>query len=76
GAFRSDAATSLDVWHLALDFASLPALNDTFIQDDPPISRVVATGVTEPQFLLDCYIDFKCARPMPTYGVPGFVDRF
>lgn len=76
GAFRSDAATSLDVWHLALDFASLPALNDTFIQDDPPISRVVATGVTEPQFLLDCYIDFKCARPLPTYGVPGFVDRF
>jgi len=75
GAFRSDAATSLDAWHLALDFGSLPALNATFIEDNPPISRVVAVP-SEPEFLLDAYFDYKCARPMPVYGVPGFVDHF
>jgi len=75
GAFRSNAATSLDVWHLAQDFGSLPTLGDTFIQDDPPMDRVVATP-SEPKFIYDSYISLECARPMPLYGVPGFVDRF
>ncbi len=75
GAMRSTAAASLDAWHLGLDFASLPALNATFIEDDPPIDRVIQTP-SEPQFLLDAYFAYKCARPMPTFGVPGFIDRF
>ncbi len=75
GAFRSDAVASLDAWHLALDFATLPALNTTFIQDQPPVGRVIAV-TAEPEFLLDCFFDYKCARPMPTYGVPGFIDHF
>lgn len=69
GLFRSNATASLDIWHLAQDFASLPSLNDTFIQEQPPISRVVATP-DEPEFLIDCYFDLKHARPMPTYGTP------
>ena len=36
GAFRSNAATPLDSWHLAQDFSSLPALNSAFIEDNPP----------------------------------------
>ena len=36
GLFRSNATTSLDVWHLAQDFSSLPALNSTFIVEQPP----------------------------------------
>ena len=73
GAFRSTAATPLDVWHLALDFASLPALNSDFIEDDPPIERVVAIE-DEDQFQLDAYFDYKCARPMPVFSVPGIGD--
>ena len=42
GLFRSTAATSLDCWHLAQKFTSLPALNSTFIVENPPIPRVVA----------------------------------
>jgi len=76
GDMRSDAAASLDAWHLGQDFASAPLLNESFIQDNPPIERVITTGVTAPQFLLDCWFDFKCARPMPTYGVPGMIDHF
>lgn len=75
GKFRSNATTPLDSWHLAYKFTSLPTLGDTFIQDRPPIDRVVAV-TSEPQFLLDCYIDLKCARPMPVYGVPGLIDHF
>jgi hypothetical protein len=75
GLYRSNATASLDVWHLAQDFASLPSLNASFIQESPPISRVVAVP-SEPEFLLDCYFDLKTARPMPTYSTPGLIDHF
>jgi len=75
GAFRSNAGTTLDSWHLAQDFGSLPLLNDTFIQDTPPISRVVAVP-SEPEFLFDSWFDMRCVRPMPVYGVPGLIDHF
>ncbi len=75
GRMRSAATTPLDQWHLALDFASLPLLNDTFIEDNPPFSRVIAVP-SEPEFFGDFYFDFRCARPMPTFSVPGMVDHF
>lgn len=75
GQFRSNYATPLDSWHLAQYFTALPTLNSTFIQDTPPISRVVAVP-SQPEFLLDCYHKLICARPMPMYGVPGNMDRF
>ncbi len=75
GAFRSNAATPLDAWHLAQDFASLPTLNNTFIVENPPVDRVIATP-SEPHFIFDSYFNLKCARPMPLFGVPGNIDRF
>jgi len=75
GQFRSTFAQTLDSWHLSQNFGALPALNSSFIQDTPPVSRVVAV-TTQPQFLLDCYFQLHCARPMPVYGVPGNIDRF
>jgi hypothetical protein len=75
GQFRSNATTSLDVWHLSQDFSTLPVLNDTFIQDNPPVDRVIVTA-TEPHFLFDSYIDMKTARPMPMFSVPGMIDHF
>ncbi|WNK14380.1 MAG: major capsid protein [Microvirus sp.] len=75
GQFRSTYATTLDSWHLAQNFATLPALNATFIVDNPPIGRVSAVP-SQPQFLLDAYFQLRCARPMPLYGVPGNIDRF
>lgn len=70
GRFRSTAAQPLDQWHLAQEFASLPALNATFIQDNPPVERVVAV-TDEPQFLFDSIIKQRCVRPIPLNGVPG-----
>lgn len=75
GVMRSDHATSLDPWHLGLDFASLPSLNASFIEEDPPVDRVVAV-TTEPQFILDAYFDQTCARPMPMFSTPGLIDHF
>lgn len=75
GLFRSDAAGTLDIWHVAQDFSAAPGLNGAFIQDDPPIDRVIAVP-TEPHFLFDAYFKMSCARPMPIYGVPGLIDHF
>ena len=75
GQFRSTFATTLDSWHLAQNFAALPALNALFIADQPPVSRIVAVP-TQPQFLLDVFFNLHTARPMPVYGVPGNIDRF
>ena len=75
GAMRSSAATPLDTWHLAQDFATLPVLDSTFIQENPPIDRVIAV-TSEPHILFDAYFDLKCARPMPIYSVPGLIDHF
>lgn len=75
GPMRSNAAASLDTWHLAQDFATLPLLNAAFIEDRPPMERVLAVP-TEPQFIFDSYFKFRCARPMPVYGVPGLIDHF
>ncbi|AXL15589.1 major capsid protein [Microviridae sp.] len=75
GQMRSSFAQSLDTWHVAQDFAALPALNASFIEENPPVSRVLAVP-TEPHLILDTYIQLKCARPMPTYSVPGMIDHF
>lgn len=75
GAFRSNAATPLDAWHLSQEFASLPGLNSAFIEENPPVSRVVATP-SEPEFIFDSFFDLQCARPMPMYSVPGLIDHF
>lgn len=75
GLFRSAAATSLDVWHLSQEFTSRPTLNSAFITSDTPLDRCIAVP-SEPHFIFDSYFDLKCARPMPVFGVPGFIDHF
>ena len=76
--FRSTAAGTLDAWHLAQKFTATPTLNTTFIQDTPPVSRVVAVGsaANGQQFIFDSFFDCKKARPMPMYSVPGLIDHF
>jgi len=73
--FQSDATSSLDAWHLSQDFSTLPTLGQTFIEENPPIDRAIQVPA-EPHFIVDTYINLKCARPMPTFGVPGMIDHF
>lgn len=75
GQMRSSFPQSLDTWHLSQDFAARPLLNGTFIQEAPPIERVIAVP-SEPHFIGDFYFRMRCARPMPVFGVPGMIDHF
>lgn len=75
GEMRSTAPQPLDTWHLAQHFTAAPALNAAFIEDNPPMARVLAVP-SERQFIFDFYFSLRCARPMPTYGVPGLIDHF
>jgi len=75
GKFRSNDAASLDPWHLSIDFGSLPALNASFIEENPPVDRVIAVP-SEPHFIFDGYMSMRSVRPMPMYGVPGMIDHF
>lgn len=79
GKFRSNDAQSLDKWHLCQDFdddySGLPGLGSAFMEDKPPIRRIVAVQ-DEPQFIVDCYFQLHCARPMPVFAIPGYIDHF
>lgn len=77
GQFRSQFVGTLDVWHLAQEFASLPTLNSTFILSSTPIERsLVLPDEQYPHVLLDAFFDLKHARPIMTYGVPATLGRF
>ncbi len=84
GEFRSNSTSdstpggpsnTLDAWHLSIDFDTLPQLDDNFIIEKAPLERVIAV-TDEVHFIADFYHKLICARPMPTYGVPGQIDRF
>ena len=68
---------SLDFWTLSQSFKDTPFLNSYFITDSTKevLNRTLA--VTDfHQILFDSFFDIKCARPMPTYSVPGLMDHF
>lgn len=76
--FRSSAPGTLDAWHLAQSFATLPALSQAFIEENPPMSRVLAAGVLagNQQFIFDGFFEVTVGRAMPLFSVPGLVDHF
>lgn len=76
GKFRSSVTDgNLDVWHLSQFFKNAPTLNEEFIVEKPPISRIIAVQ-NEPEFLLDVGFRYTTVRPMPMFGTPGLVDHF
>lgn len=78
GLFRSTSAGTLDAWHLSQRFTSRPVLGQTFILENPPLSRVLAVGAgaNGAQLIFDSFFDMRVARPMPLYSVPGLIDHF
>lgn len=75
GQFRSTFPQSLDKWHLAQYYASQPALNSTFIQQDTPIERSLVLTENYPHLLADYWFDFKHTRVMFTHSIPGHIGR-
>lgn len=77
GEMRSAYTQSLDVWHLADDYDTLPSLSDSWIREDKAnLDRVlaVASSVSN-QFFADIYVKNYVTRPMPMYSVPGLIDH-
>ena len=71
GKFRSNAAGTLESWHYAQEYASLPLLGDSWIQvTDTNVQRTLAVA-SEPQFIFDSLFKLKCTRPMPVNSIPG-----
>lgn len=74
GYFRSNVGEGLDSYHLSQEFnPSRPTLSTSFIEETPPMNRIMRTGIIEnqPDILFDSFISLKHARPLPVYSVPG-----
>lgn len=77
GLFRPKAATPIDEWHLSQEFTSAPTLGQTFIEETPPMSRVLALSpATNQELLGDILIKREAVRPIPMYGTPVSLGRF
>ena len=71
GKFRSNATGTLESWHYAQEYASLPLLGDSWIQvTDTNVQRTLAVA-SEPQFIFDSLFKLKSTRPMPVNSIPG-----
>ncbi len=77
GEMRSSYTQSLDVWHLADDYAQRPSLSDSWIREDKTnIDRVLAVqSSVSNQFFADVYVQNRATRPMPLYSIPGLIDH-
>ena len=75
GEMRSDYAQSLDMWHWADNYDTLPKLGDKWIDEDKSnIERTLAVQDHD-QFFGDFYFQAIYTRPMPLYSVPGLIDH-
>ena len=78
GEMRSSYSQSLDLWHYADDYSSLPTLSeDWIIADKSNIDRTLAvSSAVSNQFFGD--FSFSCiyVRPMPVYSIPGLIDHY
>lgn len=73
GEMRSNYKTSLDAWHYADYYTTLPRLSAKWIQEDTKnIDRTIAvTSNVSHQFLCDFYFTEEWFREMPIYSIPG-----
>lgn len=70
---------SLDIWHYATDYTSLPVLADSWIKSDAKnvIDRTVAvTSENADQFWADIEVTQTIAAVMPFHCTPGLIDHF
>lgn len=72
GKMRSGVEGSLDVWHLAEKFETLPKLNGEFIRCATPIDRVLSAP-DEPDIITDIWFDIKATRPLPVSSNPSLL---
>lgn len=77
GYMRSNVNGSLDVWHFADNYESLPYLSEDWIQEPKEnVDRTIAvTSAITHQFIADFYFKQYFTRAMPIYSIPGLIDH-
>lgn len=74
GEMRSNYATSLDSYHLADDYSSLPTLGSAWIQSNTAISRNIAvSAATADPIQLNTLATGKMVRTLPMFSIPGLM---
>nr|WNN13480.1 MAG: major capsid protein [Microviridae sp.] len=73
GEMRSGVVNSLDIWHLADNYDSMPFLSANWIKEDKNnVDRVLTvTSRVSNQLLADFYIENTSTRPIPMYSIPA-----
>lgn len=76
-AFRSNVTGSLDAWHYADYYDTLPKLSAEWVQETyKNVDRTLAVQSTlEDQYIADFWFKCTCTRPMPIYSIPGLIDH-
>lgn len=77
GMMRSGHNKSLDMWHFADYYSTLPTLSSSWIAEDKTnVDRVLAvSSAVSNQLFADIVISNKTSRPMPLYSIPGLLDH-
>lgn len=71
GKMRSNAEGTLDFWHYADNYSTVPTLSQEWMKEGKTeIARTLIVQ-DEPQFFGAIRVDNKTTRPMPLYSVPG-----
>lgn len=69
---RSNYATSLDSYHLADEYSSLPTLSSAWIQSNTDISRnIVIASTTADPIHINTLTQGRIARTLPMFSIPG-----
>ena len=71
GKFRSNADGTLDAWHYADNYSTLPTLSQDWLATDKSVINRTIAVQNQPQFIMDVLIENDAVRPMPIYGTPG-----
>ena len=78
GEMRSRVPNTLDVWHLADNYAGAPLLSAEWIEEDKTnLNRALAVSDTvSNQLWADIFVKNTSVRPMPIYSIPGLIDHY
>lgn len=73
GEMRSNYAQTLDAWHYADKYNTLPTLSSSWIKEGTEnIDRTLAVQSSNShQFICNFYFQNTWVRPMPVYNIPG-----
>lgn len=75
GKMRPWVPGALEQWTLSQEFANLPTLDADFIEENPPMERVLRVSpATEPAIRADLFFDVTEARVMRMYSIPGLIS--